>query len=107
MVYSFTDSKLLPRERWIGFDQYERLQGTNRWLISIEDLLIYGSQLLIFSLMIGFVLAALLDQKIRFADMFRTIFLYPFALVFIVTGLIWQWLSNPDFGVQSVIHALG
>ncbi|WP_299652618.1 sugar ABC transporter permease [uncultured Jannaschia sp.] len=107
VVYSFTDSKLLPRERWIGFDQYERLWGTNRWLISIENLLIYGSLSLIFSLVIGFLLAALLDQKIRFEDAFRTIFLYPFALSFIVTGLVWQWLLNPDFGVQSVIRALG
>ena len=107
VVYSFTDSKLLPRERWIGFDQYERLWTTNRWLISIENLLIYGALSLIFSLVIGFVLAALLDQKIRFEDAFRTIFLYPFALSFIVTGLVWQWLLNPDFGVQSVIRALG
>ena len=57
--------------------------------------------------MIGFLLAALLDQKIRFEDTFRTIFLYPFALSFIVTGLVWQWLLNPDFGVQSVVRAIG
>ena len=57
--------------------------------------------------MIGFILAALLDQKIRFEDAFRTIFLYPFALSFIVTGLVWQWLLNPDFGIQSVIRKLG
>ncbi|MFQ8432302.1 carbohydrate ABC transporter permease [Amaricoccus sp. W119] len=107
IVYSFTDSKLLPRERWVGFDQYERLWGTNRWMVSIENLAIYGILSLIFSLVIGFVLAALMDQKIRFEDTFRTIFLYPFALSFIVTGLVWQWLLNPDFGFQSVIRAIG
>ena len=57
--------------------------------------------------MIGFILAALLDQKIRFEDTFRTIFLYPFALSFIVTGLVWQWLLNPELGIQSVIRGLG
>ena len=62
---------------------------------------------LIFSLVIGFLLAALLDQKIRFEDTFRTIFLYPFALSFIVTGLVWQWMLNPDFGIQSVVRSLG
>ncbi len=62
---------------------------------------------LIFSLVIGFLLAALLDQKIRFEDTFRTIFLYPFALSFIVTGLVWQWILNPDFGVQHVVRSLG
>lgn len=107
VVYSFTDSKLLPRMRWVGFDQYERLWNTNRWLISIENLAIFGVLSLIFSMVIGFLLAALLDQKIRFEDAFRTIFLYPFALSFIVTGLIWQWLLNPDFGVQSVVRSLG
>ena len=62
---------------------------------------------LIFSLVIGFLLAALLDQKIRFENTFRTIFLYPFALSFIVTGLVWQWILNPDFGVQNVVRGLG
>jgi glucose/mannose transport system permease protein len=107
VVYSFTDSKLLPRMRWVGLEQYERLWTTNRWLVSIENLVIFGALSLVFSLVIGFLLAALLDQKIRFEDTFRTIFLYPFALSFIVTGLVWQWLLNPDFGVQSVIRDLG
>jgi glucose/mannose transport system permease protein len=107
VVYSFTDSRLLPRLRFVGLDQYERLWSNSRWLVSIENLAIYGVLSLIFSLVIGFVLAALLDQKIRFEDAFRTIFLYPFALSFIVTGLVWQWLLNPDFGIQSVIRGLG
>ena len=58
-------------------------------------------------MIIGFVLAALLDRKIRFEDAFRTIFLYPFALSFIVTGLVWQWILNPEFGVQNVVRQLG
>jgi glucose/mannose transport system permease protein len=107
VLYSFTDSKLLPRLRFVGLEQYERLWTNSRWLISIENLAFYGVLSLIFSLVIGFLLAALLDQKIRFEDTFRTIFLYPFALSFIVTGLVWQWLLNPDFGVQKVVRALG
>lgn len=107
IVYSFTNSKLLPREKWVGFDQYERLWNTNRWLISIENLLIYGILSMVFSLVIGFVLAALLDQKIRFENTFRSIMLYPYALSFIVTGLVWQWLLNPDLGIPNVIRALG
>lgn len=107
VLYSFTSSKLLPRLRFVGLEQYERLWVAPRWLISIENLAIYGVLSLVFSLLIGFGLAALMDQKIRFENTFRTIFLYPFALSFIVTGLIWQWLLNPDFGVQSVIRKLG
>lgn len=107
VVYSFTDSKLLPRLNWVGLDQYERLWDTRRWLISIENLAIYGIFSLVFTMVLGFVLAALLDRKIRFEDTFRTILLYPFALSFIVTGLVWQWILNPDFGLQAVIQSWG
>jgi glucose/mannose transport system permease protein len=107
IVYSFTDSKLLPRLHYAGLEQYERLWVTPRWLVAIKNLAIYGTLSLIFSLVIGFVLAALLDKKIRFENTFRTIFLYPFALSFIVTGLVWQWILNPTFGIQSVVRSLG
>jgi len=92
---------------FVGLDQYERLWSQNRWLISVENLAIYGFCTMVFSLVIGFVLAAMLDQKIRFENTFRTIFLFPFALSFIVTGLVWQWVLNPEFGVQKVIRSLG
>jgi len=107
VVYSFTNSKLLPRLNFVGLDQYERLWSASRWWTSIENLFVYGILSLIFSLVIGFVLAALLDQKIRFEGVFRTIFLYPFALSFVVTGLTWQWILNPDFGVQHIVRSLG
>lgn len=107
VAYSFTGSRLLPRWRWVGFDQYERLWNTDRWTISIGNLAIYGSLMMILSLALGFLLAALLDQKIRGENVFRTIFLYPYALSFVVTGLTWQWLLNPDFGVQKMVRDWG
>jgi glucose/mannose transport system permease protein len=107
VIYSFTDSKLLPRTNFVGLAQYERLWSTNRWIVSIENLMIYGICSLVLSLVIGFLLAALMDQKIRFENTFRTIILYPFALSFIVTGLVWQWLLNPELGIQSVIRGAG
>ncbi len=107
VVYSFTDSKLLPRLNFVGLEQYERLWSTRRWLISIENLAIYGIGSLILTFLIGFTLAALLDRKIRFENVFRTIFLYPYALSFIVTGLAWQWILNPDFGIQGVVRGWG
>jgi glucose/mannose transport system permease protein len=107
VLYSFTNSKLLPRLNFVGLTQYDRLWAAPRWQIAVENLAVYGILMLVFSLVIGFLLAALLDQKIRFEDTFRTIFLYPFALSFIVTGLVWQWLLNPDFGIQSVVRGFG
>lgn len=107
VTYSFTKSGLLPKLNWVGFDQYVRLWGTKRWLVSIENLLVYGAFMLVLSFVIGFVLAALMDQKIRFENTFRTIMLYPFALSFIVTGLVWQWILDPAFGIQGIVRGLG
>ena len=107
VVYSFTNSKLLPRLKFVGFQQYDRLWSNSRWQVSIENLMLYGVFALVFTIAIGFLLAVLLDQKIRFEDTFRTVMLYPFALSFIVTGLVWQWILNPEFGVQSMVRALG
>lgn len=107
VVYSFTNSRMLPKANWVGLDQYDRLWGSDRWIISIKNLGIYGICSMIFTLVIAFTLAALLDRKIRFEGAFRTIFLYPFALSFVVTGLAWQWILNPDFGVQSVVRSWG
>ncbi|WP_366656116.1 sugar ABC transporter permease [Fodinicurvata sp. EGI_FJ10296] len=107
IVHSFTDSRLLPALRWDGLAQYERLWASRRWLISIENLALYGVCSVVLTMVIGFTLAALLDRKIRFEGVFRSIFLYPFALSFIVTGLAWQWILNPDFGIEANIRALG
>lgn len=107
IVYSFTKSGLLPRLKWVGWQQYERLWDTKKWLVSIENLFIYGLCMLILMFVIGFILAALIDQKVRFESVFRTVILYPYALSFVVTGLIWQWILNPSFGVQGIVRDLG
>lgn len=107
VTYSFTGSRMLPKTNWVGLDQYERLWSSDRWMISIKNLGIYGICSLVLTLIIGFTLAACLDRKIRFEGVFRSIFLYPFALSFVVTGLAWQWILNPDFGMQSVVRDWG
>ena len=107
IYFSFTNSRLLPTGSFVGFEQYERLFRTSRWNTSVNNLLWYGSFSLVFTLVIGFLLAVLMDQKIRFESAFRTIMLYPFALSFIVTGLIWQWIMNPTLGLQGTMRNLG
>jgi len=107
ILYSFTNSKLLPRLKFVGLDQYDRLWTNSRWLTSIENLMLFGVFSLVLTISLGFLLAVLLDQKIRFEDTFRTIMLYPFALSFIVTGLVWQWILNPQFGIQHIVRSLG
>ncbi|SDG69672.1 carbohydrate ABC transporter membrane protein 1, CUT1 family (TC 3.A.1.1.-) [Pelagibacterium luteolum] len=107
IYYSFTNSRLLPTGTFVGLDQYTRLFGTSRWNVSVWNLIWYGVFSLSFTLVIGFLLAVLMDQKIRFESAFRTIMLYPFALSFIVTGLVWQWIMNPTLGLQGTMRNLG
>lgn len=107
VVYSFTSSRSLPVNDFVGFKQYERLFSTSRWDQAVENLMFYGVLALFFSFVVGFVLAAFLDQKIRFESTFRTIYLYPFALSFIVTGVVWQWILDPGLGLQAFVRGLG
>lgn len=107
VYYSFTASKLLPTGAFVGLDQYNRLFTTARWYTSMTNVVIYGVLSMTFSLVLGFVLAALLDQKIRFENTFRSIYLHPFAMSFIVTGLVWQWILNPLNGIEKVVRDLG
>ena len=105
IFYSLTTSRVLPAadplgKDFVGLQQYVRLFADNRWQISVRNLAIYGALALTFSFVVGFVLAVFMDQKIRFENAFRTIFLYPFALSFVITGLVWQWMLNPAFGLQ-------
>lgn len=107
VVYSFTASRSLPVNDFVGFKQYDRLFSTSRWDQAVENLMLYGILALIISFVVGFVLAAFLDQKIRWEDTFRTIYLYPFALSFIVTGVVWQWILDPGLGLQAAVRSLG
>ena len=109
IVYSFSKSRLLPSNEFVGFAQYERLLNNSlnpRWAESVENLAFYGIFSLTLSFVLGFVLAALIDQKVRFENVFRSIFLYPFALSFVVTGVVWQWLLSPG-GIQEALNKFG
>ena len=59
------------------------------------------------SLLLGLLLAIVLDQKVRAEGMLRTIYLYPMALSFIVTGTAWKWILNPSLGLEKLMHDLG
>ena len=104
---SFTSSKVLPNTNLVGLRQYERLLGTERWAVSVENIVIYGVLYILACLALGFVLAVFLDQKVRLENTLRTVFLFPYALSFIVTGAVWQWLFNPQLGLEAAIRRLG
>ena len=104
---SFTSSKVLPNTKLVGLLQYRRLLGTERWAVSVENILIYGASYILGCLVLGFLLAVFIDQRVRFENALRTIYLFPYALSFIVTGAVWQWLFNPQLGIEQAVRDLG
>jgi glucose/mannose transport system permease protein len=104
---SFTSSTLLPKLDWVGFAQYSRLFMNDRFLVSAENILIFGVLFISGCLILGFLLAVFIDQNVRAEGVFRTIFLYPYAMSFVVTGVAWQWFLNPGLGLQKLVRDMG
>ena len=104
---SFTKSKLLPRYDIVGLIQYDRLFVSPRWDVAFSNLFIFGFLFIIISMLLGLLLAILLDQKIRTEGIIRTIYLYPMALSMIVTGTAWKWILNPGLGLEAMIRSWG
>jgi glucose/mannose transport system permease protein len=104
---SFSSSRMLPKYDWAGFTQYEKLFANDRWWVAAENLLIFGVLFIVICLALGLFLAIFLDQKIRAEGAIRTIYLYPMALSFIVTGTAWKWILNPDLGIQRMVREMG
>jgi glucose/mannose transport system permease protein len=106
---SFTRSRRFPDyaidpELW--YRQYDRLFSDGAWATSLKNLVVLatGSAL---AIVLGFILAAMIEREKRGEGFFRTIFLYPLAVSLIVTGIVWRWMFNPALGVQNFLRSLG
>ena len=104
---SLTKSRMLPRYEFWGIDQHFRLWSNPRWFIAVENLLIFTVLFVGICILIGILLSILLDQKIRAEGFLRTIYLYPMALSFIVTGTAWKWMLNPTMGIEKLFTDWG
>jgi glucose/mannose transport system permease protein len=76
-------------------------------MLSLHNLALYGVLFVLACLVIGFLLAVFIDQNVRGEGVLRTVFLYPYAMSFVATGLVWQWLLTPGDGIDGAIRALG
>jgi glucose/mannose transport system permease protein len=104
---SFTRSRLLPRFELDGFIQYDRLFQSPRWDTALTNLFVFGVLFIVISMALGLLLAILLDQQIRAEGAIRTIYLYPMAISFIVTGTAWKWILNPGLGLEAMVRGWG
>ncbi|HEY4295002.1 MAG TPA: sugar ABC transporter permease [Paraburkholderia sp.] len=104
---SLSNSRTFPSGDFAGFTQYVRLFNNDRWLLSLQNIVIYGACFIVACMVIGLLLAIFIDQRVVAEGALRTVFLYPYAMSFVATGLVWQWILNPELGAQAVLHRLG
>ncbi len=104
---SLSNSTLLPDYSFAGFHQYIELWSNRRWSIAYNNLFIFSSLYVVGATLIGLTLAILIDQRIRAEALWRTIYLYPLAVSFVVTGTVWRWLFSPSTGIEGVVRQLG
>lgn len=106
-VLSVTVSRMLPNYELIGLAQYAKLWEMDRWWVALKNLAIFGIGYVAGAMALGVFLAVLLDQKVRAEGFIRTVYLYPMALSFVVTGTAWKWLLNPSMGLEKLMHDWG
>jgi glucose/mannose transport system permease protein len=104
---SLSDSTQLPTYNFVGFDSYVHLWANRRWNVAYVNLFLFSGFYVVGSIAIGLLLAILIDQRVRGESVWRTIFLYPLAVSFVVTGTVWKWLYSPDAGIQFLVNKLG
>jgi glucose/mannose transport system permease protein len=89
---------LLPDYTWAGFRNYIELFSDPRFHIDIRNTVIFTVIFMGGSLILGLLLAILLDQNLPAEGFFRNLFIFPMAISFIVTGVVWRWMMNPAMG---------
>lgn len=86
---------------------YDALFHMTRFQINIRNTIVFTVFMLLFAVGLGLIFAILLDQHIPGNALFRNVFLFPYALSFVVTGVAWRWIFNPETGINVLIDTLG
>ncbi len=98
------------------FATYGEMFNMVRWQADLRNTVVFTVFFIAFGLTLGLSLAILLDRQIRGNHIFRNIFLFPYALSFVVTGVVWRWIFNPEtginlffdlFGINALLHQIG
>lgn len=104
---SLSASRSFPNNTFVGLAQYARLFANERWQLALHNLALYGVLFVVACLLIGFLLAVFIDQNVSGEGVLRTVFLYPYAMSFVATGLVWQWILTPGNGIEQVVRQAG
>ncbi|OUC06144.1 hypothetical protein RY27_22835 [Litorilinea aerophila] len=97
----------VPDFTFVGLANWERLFSDRRFHIDLRNLVYYAAGFMTQCIVFGFIIAALLDQKIKGEAIYRTIIIFPFAVSGIVTGVAWRWLMQPSTGINLLFAKIG
>jgi glucose/mannose transport system permease protein len=92
---------LRPSYEYAGTDNYTRLADDTRFTNDVQNVIVFTLVFVGGTLVVGFVLALLLERGVRGEGVFRGVFLFPMAISFIATAIIWRWLLNNAAGSQE------
>src|SRR3989442_4590625 len=95
-----------PDCRFVGLRNYERLFQPEKFQADIGNTVHFTAFFLAGCLILGLGAAVLLDQKLRGSIIFQNVFMFPLAISFIVTGTVWRWIFNPNYGLNVLFHNL-
>jgi len=104
---SLSASKMLPNYELIGLRNYFDLFASDRFPVAMTNIVVFALLYVSGTIALGVCLAIMLDQKIRAEGVLRSIYLFPMAISFIVTGTAWRWIFNPGVGIESVVRGWG
>lgn len=93
---------LLPSYRFVWLENYTQLlRHDRRFIVGARNTVVFSVVFLGGAVLLGLLLAILVDRKLPAAGLFRSVFLFPMAVSFIVTGVAWRWLMNPATGDRT------
>src|SRR5699024_5249962 len=100
-------STLVPDFSFAGLQNYINLFQDYRFQSDLRNTIFFTIFFIGLVIVMGLGLGILIDQKLKGESLFRNIFLFPMALSFIVTGVVWQWLLNPSTGFNQFLKFFG
>ena len=100
-------NSIVPDFSFAGLKNYIYLFSDFRFQADLRNTLFFTILFIGLVVILGMGIAILIDQKLKGESLFRNIFLFPMALSFIVTGVVWQWLLNPSTGFNHFLKFFG
>jgi multiple sugar transport system permease protein len=103
LLLSFQQNDLLAAPTWIGLDNYRHLKDDPVFRDSVRRTLVYTILFVPLSVGGALAIALLLDARIRFARFYRTAVFVPVATSTVATGVIFNWLLEPTYGIANFL----